>query len=113
MMQVKKLSREAYEEKLAALGVAIPVEQLPVWLEFESTIPGRSPSGYAVIEDEGITIAAICFAQYETHGYRYLRAHHGPIWVEGPRPRQRQLRLKPCVRLFMLRIVARCFAVLR
>lgn len=84
MMQVKKLSREAYEEKLAALGVAIPVEQLPVWLEFESTIPGRSPWGYAVIEDEGITIAAICFAQYETHGYRYLRAHHGPIWVEEP-----------------------------
>ena len=106
MMQVKKLSREAYEEKLAALGVAIPVEQLPVWLEFESTIPGRSPWGYAVIEDEGITIAAICFAQYETHGYRYLRAHHGPIWVEEPTA-------ETCAHLFTPRTVARCFAVLR
>ena len=112
MMQVKKLSREAYEEELAALGVAIPVEQLPVWLEFESTIPGRSPWGYAVIENEGKTIAAICFAQYETHGYRYLRAHHGPIWVEEPTAEMEQ-RLMPCVHLFTPRTVARCFSVLR
>ena len=42
-MQVKTLSREEYEVALEALGVDIPVEQLPVWQDFESTVDGRSP----------------------------------------------------------------------
>lgn len=87
-MQVKKLTREEYERTLDELGAAIPVEQLPVWLEFEATIPGRSPWGYAAVEDAGRVVAAICFAQYETHGYRYLRAHHGPVWAQEPTSEQ-------------------------
>ena len=110
MMQVKKLSREAYEEKLAALGVAIPVEQLPVWLEFESTIPGRSPWGYAVIEDEGITIALL---STRPMGIATCVRTMAPFGSRSPRPRRRQLRLKPCAHLFTPRTVARCFAVLR
>ena len=87
-MQVKKLTREEYESTLGELGTGVPVEQLPVWLEFEATIPGRSPWGYAAVEDAGRIVAAICFAQYETHGYRYLRAHHGPVWVQEPTAEQ-------------------------
>ena len=35
------------------------------------------------------TVAFISFADYLTHGYHYLRAHHAPVWVEGvPTPEQ-------------------------
>lgn len=87
-MQVEKLTREEYERTLGELGTAVPVEQLPVWLEFEATIPGRSPWGYAAVTEGGRAVAAICFAQYETHGYRYLRAHHGPVWAQEPTAEQ-------------------------
>lgn len=83
-MQVKTLSREEYEVALEALGVDIPVEQLPVWQDFESTVDGRSPWGYVAVLRDGETAALASFVQYETHGYRYLRAHHAPVWVDAP-----------------------------
>lgn len=89
-MQVKKLSREEYEAALAALGTVVPVEQLPVWQEFESTIPGRSPWGYVAFQDGDGIVAAASFVQYETHGYRYLRAHHAPVWAHEPSAREEQ-----------------------
>lgn len=79
-MQVRELSREAYEAVLEGLGVTPPVEQLPVWQDYEATIPGRSPWGFVAIEDGGAVVAAAALTQYETHGYRYLRAHHAPVW---------------------------------
>lgn len=87
-MQVKKLTREEYEDALAELGSRVPVEQLPVWLEFEAAIPGRSPWGFVSFEDDGRLTAAASFSQYETHGYRYLRAHHGPVWAQEPTEEQ-------------------------
>lgn len=83
-MQVKTLSREEYEVALEALGVDIPVEQLPVWQDFESTVDGRSPWGYVAVLRDGETAALASFVQYETHGYRYLRAHHAPVWAAAP-----------------------------
>lgn len=83
-MQVKTLSREEYEVALEALGVDTPVEQLPVWQDFESTVDGRSPWGYVAVLRDGETAALASFVQYETHGYRYLRAHHAPVWADAP-----------------------------
>ena len=88
MMQVKKLTRDAYEEKLRGLDATVPVEQLPVWQDFEQTIPGREPWGFVSIERDGETAALVSFMQYETHGYRYLRAHHAPVWTVAPTPEQ-------------------------
>lgn len=88
MMQVKKLSREAYEEALASLNVVVPVEQLPIWQDYEQTIPGREPWGYVVFEADGSTVAAASLLQYETHGYHYLRTHHAPVWAFEPTAEQ-------------------------
>ncbi len=88
MMQVKKLSREAYEEALASLNVVVPVEQLPIWQDYEQTIPGREPWGYVVFEADGSIVAAASLLQYETHGYHYLRTHHAPVWAFEPTAEQ-------------------------
>lgn len=83
-MVVKELTREAYEAALAAMGPCPPIEQTPVWQDYEATVPGRSFWGYVAFCDEGETLAVAALCQYETHGYRYLRAHHAPVWREAP-----------------------------
>ncbi len=83
-MQVNELTREEYEIVLDGLGVNAPIEQLPVWQEFEATVPGRSPWGYVSFVRDGVVVAAASFVQYETHGYCYLRAHHAPVWAHEP-----------------------------
>lgn len=85
-MVVRELSREAYEQVLSARTAPVPVEQLPVWLDYQKTIEGRSPWGYCSVESDGQVIAAVAFSQFETHGYRFLRAPHGPVWIVDRTP---------------------------
>ncbi|MDM8300924.1 GNAT family N-acetyltransferase [Collinsella tanakaei] len=87
-MQVIELSRTDYEQRAAAFPVPVPIEQLPVWQDLEDTVPGRSAWGYAAIMEGERELALISLVQYETHGYRYLRAHHAPVWAEEPTPEQ-------------------------
>lgn len=79
-MQVKQLTCKEYETALAGLDVNPPIEQLPLWQDYEGTISGRSPWGYVAIEDRGGVVALVSLIQYETHGFHYLRAQHAPLW---------------------------------
>lgn len=83
-MQVSGLNREQYTAALAELTANPPIEQLPEWQDFESTIPGRTFWGYVAFEEAGRTVALAALMQYETHGYRFLRGHHAPVWAEEP-----------------------------
>lgn len=85
-MQVRELSRERYAEALAAFGTDAPIEQLPLWQDYQGTIDGRRPWGFVAIEEGGETVALVSLMDYETHGYHYLRATHGPVWREEPTP---------------------------
>lgn len=87
-MQVTGLTRVEYERLLGEIAPSAPIEQLPVWQDYEATIPGRSPWGFAGIYDDGALAALISFMQYETHGYRYLRARHAPVWAAEPTAEQ-------------------------
>lgn len=87
-MQVRELTREEYEQALTGVDPNPPVEQLGVWQDYESTIPGRSHWGCVALEEGGRTLAVVSFQQYETHGYRYLRGHHAPVWAEAPSAEQ-------------------------
>lgn len=83
-MQVSELTRVEYEQLLAEIAPSAPIEQLPIWQEFEATVPGRSPWGYVSFLQDGAVVAAASLVQYETHGYRYLRSHHAPVWTHEP-----------------------------
>ena len=87
-MQVTELSREDYEHALQGLGVNPPIEQTPVWQDYESTISGREFWGYVSFVEGGETLAVCALSQYETHGYRFLRGHHGPVWRSEPTAEQ-------------------------
>ena len=80
-MKIRELTVEEYEAVLADAGVVVPIEQRPIWQGYQATIEGRTPWGYvAFVDDAGEVCATASFTQYETHGYRYLRSVHGPVW---------------------------------
>jgi len=85
-MNLTELSFDQLETEAARLGVNLPIEQTQAWATYEDTIPGRTQWGCASIGRNGKTVALIAFADYETHGYHYLRAHHAPVWVSAPTP---------------------------
>ena len=97
MTTVRSVDEQGYREAADALGIALPVEQLPVWQAYEATIPGREPWGYVLIEEDGEPVAVAAFMDYETHGYHYLRAHHGPAWAQEPTYAQEQAAIKALV----------------
>lgn len=80
-MQVRELSRREYAEALSTIGRDDVIEQLPVWQDYQGLIPGRRPWGFVAIEDAGAPVAYVSLTAYDTHGFRYLRAAHGPLWV--------------------------------
>lgn len=88
MIEVRDLTTEQMEERARAAGAALPIEQTELWSRFEATVPGRSPWGACEILRDGSPLGYVSFIQYETHGYRYLRAHHAPVWVAELDPSQ-------------------------
>ena len=84
MIEVRDLSFEQMEQAAREAGVALPLEQTGLWARFEETVPGRTPWGACEILRDGGPAGFVSFIEYETHGYRYLRAHHAPAWVGSP-----------------------------
>lgn len=96
-MQVRELSREDFERTLALVSENPPIEQTCAWQDYEQTVPGRSLWGYVALEEDAKTLAVAAFQQYETHGYRYLRAHHAPVWAAEPSAEQELAALEALV----------------
>lgn len=84
-MHVREVTSEEYERLLAEIGPNPPIEQTPLWQKLDQQAEGREFWGYVAIEDDdGQPKAACAFMDYETHGYHFLRSHHGPFWKEEP-----------------------------
>lgn len=91
-MQLREVTFQQFEADAERLGVTLPIEQTQAWARLEETIDGRSQWGCFEIVgapgekdpaagDAAGVVALISFADYRTHGYHYLRAHHAPVWV--------------------------------
>lgn len=81
LMQVSELSREDFERAVLEAGVRVPIEQTGAWMDLEDTVSGRAFWGHCAIERDGEPLGWASLADYATHGYHYLRSHHGPVWV--------------------------------
>lgn len=84
MTELRELTREEFEAQVAAAGVALPIEQTGAWMDLESSITDRTFWGHVVFLRGGEPVAWASFADYQTHGYHYLRSHHGPVWASAP-----------------------------
>lgn len=81
MIDVKELDRQTFEAEVRAAGIALPIEQTPSWMDLESTIPDRTFWAHVAFVEDGKPLGWASFADYQTHGYHYLRSHHGPVWA--------------------------------
>lgn len=81
MVEVRKLDRSQFEEQVAAAEVVVPIEQTGAWMDLESTVTDRTFWGHVAFLEDGKPLGWASFADYKTHGYHYLRSHHGPMWV--------------------------------
>nr|WP_237746109.1 GNAT family N-acetyltransferase [Bifidobacterium saguini] len=64
----------------------MPLEQTQIWADYQQTIDGRKPWGVLAVLDQGEPVAMLSLIEYQTHGYRYLRSAHGPVWFIVPNP---------------------------
>jgi hypothetical protein len=90
MTELREITREEFDRLVAARGGGVPIEQTSVWADYQSTIPGRTFWGCLAFSRDGADVAYVALMEYETHGYRFLRAGHGPIWLEAPTAEQEQ-----------------------
>ncbi|WP_298580022.1 peptidoglycan bridge formation glycyltransferase FemA/FemB family protein [uncultured Olegusella sp.] len=93
-MYVKQLSATSYQELAQSMRISLPIEQTVKWAYYTKTIPGRTPWGFFCIEENEEPVALLALTDYLTHGYHYLRAHHGPSWCVVPTPQQEEDALK-------------------
>lgn len=84
MYTLKKFSETDYLEIAEKFDFPLTIEQTPEWGEYQATIPGRTPFGFYCVENDDKPVAIFSLVQFETHGYLYLRANHGPIYIDTP-----------------------------
>lgn len=84
MTEVRKLTRDEFDRLVGEANIVVPIEQTLVWADYQQTVEGRTFWNCLALTRNGKDVAYVLFIDYETHGYHYLRAHHGPMWLEAP-----------------------------
>ena len=82
-MSLRPVDDATYRE--LAAGVALPIEQAPVWAAFDAVVAGRSHWGRLAYEEDGVPAAVVSLAEVRgPGGFRYLWAKNGPVWLVEP-----------------------------
>ncbi len=97
MTEVRELSRDEFERLVGEADILVPIEQTMTWADYQEHVPGRSFWGSVALVRDGADVAYVTFTDYETHGYHYLRAHHGPMWLQAPSEEQEREAMKALV----------------
>lgn len=82
MFGIRKIADGDVERLAQEAGVELPLEQTQVWATYQRSVPGRDYWGSLAIDHDDQTAGAVSLLSYETHGYTFLRAAHGPVWLE-------------------------------
>ncbi|WP_055426516.1 lipid II:glycine glycyltransferase FemX [Bifidobacterium aesculapii] len=83
MLTIEKTTFQRFGQEAAAHGLDLPIEQTEAWARYQSTIDGRRHWGVLCVLRDGEPVAFLSLVDYLTHGYHYLRAMHGPVWLDG------------------------------
>ncbi|PLS25850.1 peptidoglycan bridge formation protein FemAB, partial [Bifidobacterium imperatoris] len=86
MLTVARTSFQEIEEEAAGCDIVLPIEQSARWAHYQNTIEGRRLWGPLMVLDGDVPVAMLSLIEYRTHGYRYLRSMHGPVWTVLPNP---------------------------
>ena len=82
--EIRELSKDEFSRLVEEADILVPIEQTMAWADYQQTVEGRTFWGCLAFARAGVDVAYVSLVDYETHGYHYLRAHHGPMWLEAP-----------------------------
>lgn len=96
-MRIEPVDDTTFLEHAHAAGINLPIEQSPVWDQFDAVVPGRQPWGRLVVLDGETPVALVALSRYQGRGFTYLWGRHAPVWLSpaDQRPtaqQERQLR---------------------
>lgn len=77
----RPIQAQQMRERAVEAHVNVPIEQTWVWYEFEETFPGRELIGFFEVVVDGEPVALIALQRVEYHGFHFLWAKHGPVWL--------------------------------
>lgn len=83
-MDIREITLAELEQEAEEHKVLLPIEQTEIWAKYQATISGRTPWGALAASVAGTDVCVCAFFDFETHGYHYLNATHGPIWFKEP-----------------------------
>ena len=86
MLTVVATSFQDIHEETEGCDITLPIEQTETWARYQDTIDGRRFWNALMIMDGDAPVAMLSLIEYRTHGYRYLRSTHGPVWTVLPNP---------------------------
>lgn len=82
MFLVRTVSEQEYKKLISAAEVSVPIEQTPLWARYQATIQDRKPWRFLAVYNKTRPIAVLSLIRYSTHGYHFLRAAHGPVYLD-------------------------------
>ncbi len=88
-LRIETIDDEAFVGHVHASGQSVPIEQAPVWDAYDAAVSVRTPWRRLVARDAAADagaapIAVIALTKYEGHGFEFLWAKHGPVWLTEP-----------------------------
>ncbi|HSX28098.1 MAG TPA: peptidoglycan bridge formation glycyltransferase FemA/FemB family protein [Candidatus Saccharimonadales bacterium] len=84
-MRAEKISAELYTKLIHSHPeTRFPIEQSPLWGEFQSTIPGRRSLGTFLIRQNEQEVALLNAVELTMRGYSYIWLNQGPTWLVEP-----------------------------
>lgn len=84
MLEIKKIEWEEFLKLAKENHTIIPIEQSNIWAKYQNTIVDRCFFGHFSINKENKLVALLSLTEFSTHGYKYLRANHGPVYIDTP-----------------------------
>ena len=78
---IRPIAAQEMREYAVATHVNVPIEQTWVWAEFEETFPDRNLMGFFGVTVDGETVAILGLTRYDYHGFEFVWAKHGPVWL--------------------------------
>lgn len=78
---IRPIAAQEMREFAVETHVNVPIEQTWVWAEFEETFPDRNLVGFFGVTVGDETVAILGLTRYEYHGFEFVWAKHGPVWL--------------------------------
>lgn len=84
MLTFQSVDLTHIESEAYSRAIDLPIEQTRVWAAYDGMVEGREPWGSFLIKRDEVLVGFISLTRNTAHGFSFLWAHHGPVWITPP-----------------------------